>query len=123
MGSHIVHTVSEDPLTKPFKKVRTLWNVFAHEPRCAQAPTGEYVCYFSYDPDRKAKGSVPCEGVNGTTLKDCTCGNVGSLDTYMSYTSDLDGEWSKPVRVAGGGGLPDLNVAPYIFDNGTLLAL
>ena len=41
----------------------------------------------------------------------------------MSYTSDLDGDWSEPVKVAGGKGLPDLNVAPYIFSNGSLLAL
>jgi len=52
----------------------------------------------------------------------CEC-NTGAMPTFMSYTSDLDGEWSIPVQVAGGGYLPDLNVAPYIFGNGTLLAM
>lgn len=126
-NSHVVHTVSDAPLSQPFKRVRTLWKVFAHEPRCTQAPAGEYVCFFSHNPDFEAQGGKSCAGFNGTTYEECRCGasfNVTlPMATYMSYTSDLDGEWSEPVKVAGGLGLPDLNLSPFIFSNGTLLAL
>eukprot|EP00966_Prymnesium_polylepis_P158088 3654062-Prymnesium_polylepis.1 len=39
----------------------------------------------------------------------------------MSYVADLDGEWSEPILVANVS--CDANVTPYIFANGSLLAL
>ena len=129
-NSHVIWATSDAPLTKGFTKQGVLWGVFAHEPRCTRAPgTGEFVCYFSYNPEM-AGYSGPCRGINGTTSKPNAppgCGNDGgNKPTFMSWTRDPatgPAGWSTPVHVAGGPGLPDLNFAPVIFNNGSLFAL
>jgi len=119
-NSHIIQATSPDPLKSPFVRKRVLWGVFSHEPRCTRAPAGEFVCYFSYNPKYP---SPPCAGTNGETNTNCHCNNGGEKPTYMSYTKDLEGEWSEPVLVVGGKMLPDLNVSPFIFKNGSFHGL
>lgn len=117
-NSRIVHTTSADPLNEPFTKKRVLWDIFSHEPRCTRAPTREYVCYFSHNPKYP---SLPCKGTNGNTDTDCRCDDGGPKPTYMSYTSDIDGNWSTPQLVLDVD--CDANLSPYIYPNGSMHGL
>jgi hypothetical protein len=123
-NSRVIHAVSRDPLREAFKKKRVLWPVFSHEPRCTRAPRtatgggGEFVCYFSHNP---AYPSAPCRGTDGNTGPECQCDNGGDKPTYMSFASDVNGNWSAPVLVLDS--QVDLNLSPFIHSNGSLHAL
>ena len=93
-------------------KVRELFGIFSHEPRCTRAPDGPFVCYFSHNPEyAKLPHAGACRGDgNGSSSPACNCNNGGPKPTYMSFTTDLDGDWSRPVLVANV--TTDANVSP-----------
>ena len=123
-NSRVIHATSDDPLTQPFVKRRELFGLFSHEPRCTRAPAGgPFVCLFSHNPDyHLLPHAAACHGNgHGSSLLSCNCNNGGPKPTYMTHTTDLNGNWSLPVLVANVS--CDANVSPYIFANGSLLAL
>eukprot|EP00666_Eupelagonemidae_sp_cell4sb_P015649 gene15649-3551_t len=72
-NSQVILASSPDPLVHPFVRRRVLWETFAHEPRCARGPSGEFVCYFSYNPQYNRRYGAPCKGANGSTDASCRC--------------------------------------------------
>jgi len=130
-NSIIIHATSPDPLKVPFKRQSTVWDIFAHEPSAAVAPTGEYVIYFTatIEPNQKnppvKNGS--CEGChNGNTALDCRYDDRDwgvNLPTYMIYSDKADGPWSDPVLVPGTDIDVDSNLAVWINDDGSLVGL
>ena len=127
-ASRIVHATSADPLVEPFKRERVLFNSFAHEPRCSAIPsTGSaFVCFFAYNPLGGPQLGKGCSGGNGTTPARCDCSTSFQFyaPTAMSYTNDIDsGVWSEPRIIEAVPPAPDSNMSPYVYQNGSLLAL
>eukprot|EP00937_MAST-01D_sp_MAST-1D-sp2_P002911 g2911.t1 len=145
-ASHVVHATTPDPLTQPFVKRRVLWPVFAHEPRCAAVPAATlpaaatgggngtapaaapFVCFFAYNPVPGGRAALGpgCSGGNGSTPAGCRCDKSFRFraPTAMSYTADIDsGKWSEPRVLDAIPAAPDSNMSPYVYPNGSLLAL
>ena len=127
-ASRIVHATSTDPLTEPFKRERVLFDSFAHEPRCASVPdaASAFVCFFAYNPLGGPQLGKGCGGGNGSTPTTCDCSTSFRFraPTAMSYTTDIDsGVWSEPRIIEAVPPAPDSNMSPYVYRNGSLLAL
>jgi hypothetical protein len=130
-NSQVIHATSPDPTTQPFTRVGVVAGVFAHEPIAARAPTGEYVVWYTavlpplLPP---VKGGQRCQNCsNGVSAASCgTDSNRNAttpLPTYMVYSQNPNGPWSRPALVPGTAVFADSNFAPVIAKNGSLVAL
>ena len=139
-NSRVVLAKSESALG-PYRFVREVFPVFAHEPTVSRGPNGEYVVWFTRY--KQLNSTSPCLGVcvDGSTLAECKRGarvqpgpkpftEANPATTWMSWATDPLGEWSAPVMVYNGtdgsnGGVPtsDTNLAPVIYPNGSLVGL
>ena len=135
-NSRIVHATSETP-DGAFERQSVTWPVFAHEPSVVPGPNGEFVMFFTADFDRANGGArggcrccqgarSPCDGSTGPN--DCSAApSTVRHFSYMSWTMDPNGGWSKPVKLFNvkhqsfrGG---DTNFSPLILSNGSLIGL
>ena len=90
---------------------------FAHEPDAIRGPNGEFVLYWTEN-----HYSVPlCNCTDGSTSPGCTGPKTIMYNTYMSYSSNPNGPWSKPVAILGPIRSTDTNFAAVILKNGTLV--
>lgn len=106
--------------------------IWSHEVDVVRAPTGQYVAYFSRMAQGKAPPCTSC--TDGTTDPACqkvplqANGSLGievSPPTYMSYslTADPTGAWSEPVLVLLPHPMMDINAAPVILANGSVVGI
>lgn len=122
-NSQVVHAVSNS-MGGPYIRQEVVQPVFAHEPNTVRAPTGEYVMYFTArsPPPNTAHKPCICSSTNYSKYAKCD----GSRDwnapllTYMSYTSNPNGNWSKPVLIPQAAPLIDSNLAPVILSDGSV---
>lgn len=136
-NSAIRHATTSS-LDEPFEPQELVWPVFAHEPTVARAPSGEFVMFFTSTCPNATYCEIPCTGqicnggINGTTPYDhplpgkCPndqhCTEESTLSSYMSWAHSANGPWSEPVLLPA----PftgDTNLAPVIFQNGSLVGL
>eukprot|EP00663_Eupelagonemidae_sp_cell21sb_P005524 gene5524-6919_t len=131
-NSHVIHATSPDPVKVPFRKQSVVQLPFAHDPMPARAPTGEFVVYFTavLPPGKlPVKGvTAPCKGCkNGRSPPGCgtDANRDASIDlpTYMVYSKNPDGPWSKPEMIPGTDVFADSNFAPVINPDGSVVAL
>lgn len=127
-NSRIIRATS-DSISGPYTRTQVVWEVFAHEPDVVPGPDGEYIMYFTANPrsehgwcDCCRAGEGPCDGSTGSS--DCPGGSPGEGASYMSHTKDpVNGNWSEPVQIfkdyMGG----DTNFAPFVMNNGSLVAM
>ena len=137
-NSRIRHAVSKNGPLGPYEPADVAFGLWGHEPTVARAPaTGEYVMFWTAYLDGEHH-EVPCSGTpcqdgdNGNSvmdpakhclnIHDCTVGI--NLSSYMSYAVDPAGPWSEPALVPKGAfGSGDTNLAPIIWDDGSLFGL
>ncbi len=129
-NSRIRHAISKTP-AGPYEPQDIAEGVWGHEPTVARAPTGEFVMFWTATPGTT---EVPCSkvecphGHNGDTilgpecLPDTKCVYRPVLSTYMAYAHNPAGPWSPPAKVPSPSP-GDTNLAPVIFDDGSLLGL
>ena len=108
--------------------------IWSHESVVTVAPTGEYVAFFSYNPNEGPSRPV-CNCTDGSTPSTChkkakvSAPMIENTDpTYMSYSTSPTGNWSKPVLVLGPTIVPkmtpmDTNMAAVILSNGSLVGM
>ena len=134
-NSRIIHATSTTPGGSYTRKDVT-WEVFSHEPEVVPGPNGEFVMYFTADL-RSDHGECnccrphhgPCDGSTGTG--DCprqVHSNLSSAsqrgsNSYMSWTTDPNGNWSTPVKLFPNYIGSDTNFAPIILKNGSIVAM
>lgn len=128
-NSRIIHATS-DTEGGSFKRTQVVWEVFSHEPEVVPGPNGEFIMYFTAQlrsPHGLCNccrtGHGPCDGSTGPG--DCSGDpNVGDSDpSWMSYTMDPNGNWSKPAQIFSKYHGSDTNFAPLILSNGSLVAM
>ena len=99
-NSRVIHTTSDTPGGEYTRKDVT-WEVFSHEPEVVPGSNGEFIMYFTADL-RSEHGDCkccrpggPCDGSTGPG--DCSSlSSRGGSNSYMSYTTDPNGNWSTP---------------------------
>ena len=128
-NSRIIRAEAKD-LASPFVRKQVVWGVFAHEPMVQRAPSGEYVMWFVSDRQESAHGQCKCcreaSKCDGSTGPgDCPTGQrAGSASpTYMSFAKAPEGPWSAPQKIFPHYIGSDMNFAPLILPNGSLVAL
>ena len=134
-NSRIIRAEADEP-HGPFRRQQVVWNVFAHEPMMARAPTGEYVMFFTSNRAERPHGLCNCCQANiskcdgSTGPYDCPSGSLplrawsGDADpTYMSFARAPHGPWSTPQAIFPDWKGSDTNFAPLILEDGSLLGL
>eukprot|EP01060_Flectonema_neradi_P031101 TRINITY_DN4634_c2_g1_i1.p1 TRINITY_DN4634_c2_g1~~TRINITY_DN4634_c2_g1_i1.p1 ORF type:complete len:504 (+),score=109.13 TRINITY_DN4634_c2_g1_i1:53-1513(+) len=131
-NSRVIHAVADSP-SEPFIRKDVVWEVFSHEPEVVPTPDG-YAMYFTAQLRSEhglcnccREGQGPCDGSTGPG----DCPNMGGLEklgnsdgTLMSYTTDINStSWSTPVPIFPDYHGSDTNFAPFIFPNGSMVAL
>jgi len=126
-NSRIIHATSPTAGGSYTRKDVT-WDVFSHEPEVVPGPNGEYVMYFTSNPRSEhgwcnccRDGQGPCDGSTGPG--DCPGGSPGEGNSYMSWTTDPNGNWSKPIVIFAGYHGGDTNFAPLILPNGSFVGM
>jgi len=118
----------------PFQVVFPIWS---HEAAVTRAPSGEYVAFFSYNPNPGPKRPVCTLCTDGSTSSKCVKSGDSSSrrlliedtdPTYMSYSMDPMGNWSTPVEVLGPNIVKkmtpmDTNMAAVIHTDGSLVGM
>merc|ERR1712050_289527 len=66
-------------------------------------------------------GHGPCDGSTG--IGDCPGNSPGEGDSYMSWTTDPNGNWSEKVKIFADYHGGDTNFAPLILPNGSFIGL
>ena len=142
-NSRIIHAVSDTPGGAYTRKDVT-WEVFSHEPEVVRGDKGEYVMFFTAQlrsqrgecnccgPESKCDGSTGPHDCGGSKLKPsiklrghgAPPHRLGDSDpSWMSYSTSPDGPWSTPVQIFANYTGADTNFAPYIFPDGSLVAI
>jgi hypothetical protein len=135
-NSVVSHAVSRGPEDRwKFRKTRTLYPVFSHEPIAAQDPTtGEFGLFVSHYPNGSAADTGICTCVDGSTASTTNphckgehgLGKNKTMYTYFTTASNPEGPWSPLISLEDE--TPedqhntDLNFAPFILSNGSLVA-
>lgn len=131
-NSRIIHAVS-DTEGGSFKRTQVVFEVFSHEPEVVPGPKGEFIMYFTAQLRSEhglcnccRTGHGPCDGSTGPgdcpkNIRDPTVRD--SDPSWMSYTMDPNGNWSKPVQIFSKYHGSDTNFAPLILSNGSLIAM
>ena len=138
-NSVVSHAVSDGPTANwKFEKTRQLFGLFTHEPIVAIDTTLEEIVLFitHVDPPASDDPICFCKDGNSYSSNDKRCSNEVGFGTnvtpssYYTYTKAKDlhpsgGKWSKLISLQS---VPpddlktDLNLAPIIFSNHSLLA-
>ena len=124
-NSHTIRAVSNTS-TGNYVREAVQFPIWSHEVDVVRAPSGQYVAYFSHMPTGKAPPCTSC--TDGTTALSCKKMEPEievSPPTYMSYTLTADprGNWSEPVLVLMPKPMMDINVAPVIHPDGSLVGM
>merc|ERR1712190_192450 len=96
----------------------------SHEPNVVRAPTGEWVMYYTANPEGMAPQPICLQCTDGNTPSNTTCpiGAAYTAPTYMIYAQSPLGPWSKPQLLfksqANETNL-DTNLAVVILQNGS----
>ena len=125
-NSRIVHATSSDGVR--FKRRGIVFAHFAHEPTVARAPTGEWVMWFTGDPEGTPAPMLCTQCAGGNTLANTTCktGYTVNGPTYLSFARSPFGPWSTPQRLfASQANLTNLdtNLAATILSNGSVVGI
>lgn len=147
-NSRVIHATSETPGGVYVRQEET-WEVFSHEPEVVPGPNGEFVMYFTADlrsehgqcnccrpghgPCDGSTGPGDCDGVkNAVEKKKKKNGKYrwqveddpnGSSGSWMSFTTDPNGNWSEPKKLFPSYTGSDTNFAPLILANGSIVGL
>lgn len=109
--------------------------IWSHEVDVVRAPSGQYVAYFSRMPTGKAPACTVC--TDGSTSPSCNKMAAAappvvgqpeievSPPTYMSYSLSKDprGVWSEPTLVLMARPMMDINTAPVIVADGSVVGM
>jgi len=120
-NSRLVHAVSPSPLG-PFMRRDVTFPVFSHEATAVRDPrTGEYVLFFTA---HIPSGRAVCNCTDGSTT-DKGCGGTDEEGaTYVSWAKHPEGPWSSPLEVVSvEKRMSDTNLAPVLFEDGSLLGI
>ena len=125
-NSRIVHATSTDGVR--FQRQGVVFERFAHEPTVARAPTGEWVMWFTGDPEGVAPPPVHSVHNGGNTLANTSCATGYTINgpTYLSWASAPGGPWSKPQRLFAAQANQtnlDTNLAATILPNGSVVGI
>lgn len=124
---------SSSTATGLYKREALQFPIWSHEAAVTRGPAGEYVAFFSYNPN---------PGPSRPVCKLCTDGSTNPVckkklgrpfievtdPTYMSWSATADGKWSEPVLVLGPtivkGMTPmDTNMAVVINKDGSVTGM
>lgn len=118
-----------------FHKTDTVWPVFTHEPIAVQDPTtSEFGVFVSHFPNGSAADSGICQCKDGSSSSaqspECRgetgLGQNKTMLTYFATANNPQGPWSPLVSLAEATPTDqrrsDLNFAPLILSNGSLIA-
>ena len=125
-NSRIVHATSSDGIR--FTRRGVVFPRFAHEPTVARAPTGEWVMWFTGDPEGVPPPPLCKQCVDGNTLANTSCATGYTINgpTYLSWAASPYGPWSTPQRLfaaqANDTNL-DTNLAASILANGSVVGI
>ena len=125
-NSRIVHATSTDGVR--FERKEVVFERFAHEPTVARAPTGEWVVWFTGDPEGASPPPLCTECAGGNTLANTSCATGYTVNgpTYLSWASAPEGPWSKPQRLFAAQANQtnlDTNLAATILSNGSVVGI
>lgn len=146
-NSIVVHATSKGELDGwKFTRQGMVWGLFSHEPIVARAPTGEFVIFLTHFKGDASDCPV-CNCTSGNSASgepgcagECGGGQNKSLFSYFTYSQDPDGRsplwsnlsslcapqmgWTNCSIQKGSPGNPhtDMNLAPVILSNGSLIA-
>jgi hypothetical protein len=134
-NSVVSHAVSRGPAENwKFHKTTTLFPIFTHEPIAARDPeTGDYGLFISHYPNGSAADSnIICHCLDGSTstatAPECHgepgLGENKSMFTYFTIARSPYGPWGplQSLELETPQKHVDLNFAPIILNNRTLLA-
>jgi hypothetical protein len=140
-NSHTVRASSADPLGL-YSREAEQFPIWSHEVDVVRDPaSGRYVAYYSRMATGKAPPCTSC--MDGSTAKSCKkIPSKGSLleqpdphvagpaievspPTYMAYSKTVDprGEWSTPAEILMPKPQMDINAAPVILPDGSVVGL
>ena len=126
-NSRVIHATSATP-GGAYERKDVVWEVFSHEPEVVPGPNGEYIMYYTANERSEhgwcnccREGHGPCDGSTGPG--DCPGGAPGEGHSYMSYTTDPNGNWSAPAQLFPDYQGGDTNFAPLILANGSIISM
>jgi hypothetical protein len=125
---------SSSTATGLYKREAVIVGIWSHEVVATRGPAGEYVAYFSYNPNPGASRPVCKLCTDGSTNPVCKKKSLGQPfientdPTYMSWSATATGKWSEPVKVLDATIVPkmtpmDTNMAVVINKDGSLVGI
>ena len=135
LTNSVVRHATAPRATGPWTPREVVFPIFAHEPSVARAPNGAWVLYvthFDGPAVDKPDGTCNCttgDSKSGGCFGEPSCGKNESLYSYMSISeAGPSGPWSPLVSLAavqqqaGIGPTVDMNLAPVILADGSVVA-
>eukprot|EP00041_Stephanoeca_diplocostata_P029789 m.887075 g.887075 ORF g.887075 m.887075 type:complete len:401 (+) comp23634_c0_seq3:572-1774(+) len=122
-NSQTIRASSKDPQGF-YTREAVQFPVWTHEVDVIRGNNGEYVAYMSYHVPSPYPFCKTC--TDGSTDPNCKKALPlieDSDPTYMSWTSTPRGNWSDPVLVMMAKPEMDINMAPVILPNGSLVGM
>jgi len=125
-NSAVVHAHSQVGVR--FERTGVVVPAFAHEPTVVRAPTGEWVMYYTGDPEGATPQPLCKQCVDGNTPANTTCGTgaAGIGPTFMIWAKSPLGPWSKPevlFAAQANETNADTNLAVVILANGSAVGI
>ena len=125
-NSRVIHATSTDGMH--YTRQGVVFEAFAHEPTVARAPSGEWVMWFTSDPEATPPLPLCRECSDGTTYANTTCptGYTVNGPTYLSWATSPHGPWSQPQRLFAAQANEtnmDTNFAAAILHDGSVVGI
>jgi len=125
---------SSSTATGLYKREAVEFGIWSHEVVVTRGPAGEYVAFFSYNPNPGSSRPVCQQCTDGSTNPKCKKTFFGKAfientdPTFTSWSATATGNWSEPVLVLGPSIVPkmtpmDTNMAVVIGKDGSLVGM